>query len=307
MIRRPHFREGRLLTLSGLAALGATLLTTASLSAAPLAPTTAPTTATVTILDPAGTRLVAPTAQVEKLGSGFSWVEGPLWVSRGHYLLFSDVLKNRIHRWSRQKGMELFLEPAGGAGKLNGFREVGSNGLKPGAPGFLLMADQGNRGIAELNLTTRHKRLIVDRFQGKRFNRRNAQEARVDFVLGEFYWKVEAGEKVWAEDYERARDLISQERSGTEVNWSHGIPVPARLIADAFGYRPKESNYGTRPSASGPSTIVVLVVILIAIFVLVSVADSCSSCGSSAGGGGMYVPSGGLRGAGGGGGGFGGK
>lgn len=173
MIRRPHFREGRFLTWSGLAGLGATLLTTASLSAAPLAPTTAPTTATVTILDPAGTRLVAPTAQVEKLGSGFSWVEGPLWVSRGHYLLFSDVPKNRIHRWSRQKGMELFLEPAGGAGKLNGFREVGSNGLKPGAPGFLLMADQGNRGIAELNLTTRHKRLIVDRFQGKRFNSPN--------------------------------------------------------------------------------------------------------------------------------------
>jgi gluconolactonase len=134
--------------------------------------------ATAVLLSSGGEKIIARAAQVEQLGAGFTWVEGPLWVRRGQFLLFSDVPKNRIYRWSLQKGMELFLEPSGGAGALKGFREPGSNGLKAGRPGSLLMADQGNRGIAELDLTTKRKRLIVERFAGKRFNSPN------DLIVG---------------------------------------------------------------------------------------------------------------------------
>jgi gluconolactonase len=61
---------------------------------------------------------------------------------------------------------------------VKGFREPGSNGLKPGAVGTLLLADQGNRAIAVLDLASKTKRILVDRFEGKRLNSPN------DLVVG---------------------------------------------------------------------------------------------------------------------------
>ena len=43
-------------------------------------------------------------AALTKLASGFIWAEGPVWVARGEYLLFSDVPANVVHRWSRRDG-----------------------------------------------------------------------------------------------------------------------------------------------------------------------------------------------------------
>jgi gluconolactonase len=157
------------------------LLMTAPLSASLTAPSAnLPPVghATAITLDSGGDKIIPRAARVEQLGGGFNWVEGPLWVPKGQFLLFSDVPKNRIYRWSRGRGTRLFLEPSGGEGELRGFREPGSNGLKAARPGFLVMADQGNRGIAQLNLTTKRKRGIVDRFEGKRFNSPN------DLIVG---------------------------------------------------------------------------------------------------------------------------
>lgn len=162
-------------------ALASALLIASPLFASPIPPTdrqSEPAQATTVTLNSGGDTVIDSAAKVKQLGAGFSWVEGPLWVRRGQFLLFSDVPKNRIHRWSPEKGMELFLEPSGGTGELKGFREPGSNGLKAGRPGFLLMADQGNRGIAELNLATKRKRLIAGRYAGKRFNSPN------DLIVG---------------------------------------------------------------------------------------------------------------------------
>ena len=122
--------------------------------------------------------LIPRGAAVETLADGFTWAEGPVWIGEGGYLLFSDVPNNRIHRWSPgRSGATLFLEPSGGPAAA-GFREPGSNGLKPGGRGFILIADQGNRAIALLDLRTKAKRLLADRFQGKRFNSPN------DLVVG---------------------------------------------------------------------------------------------------------------------------
>ena len=117
--------------------------------------------------------LVPEGAAVEIVADGFQWAEGPVWVADGGYLLFSDVPRNRIYRWSPgDKAAELFLEPSGGT-ETAGFREPGSNGLKPGGKGRLLMADQGHRGIALLDLKSKTKRLLAERFVGKKFNSPN--------------------------------------------------------------------------------------------------------------------------------------
>jgi len=124
--------------------------------------------------DPALDRLIAPDARPETVAVGFTWSEGPVWIADGGYLLFSDVPENRIHRWSREDGVSVFMEPSGYEGPDgSGFREPGSNGLIVGPQGSILMADHGNRAIARVDLADRTKTLLATRHEGARFNSPN--------------------------------------------------------------------------------------------------------------------------------------
>jgi gluconolactonase len=124
--------------------------------------------------DPALDALIDPDAQLEVLGEGYSWSEGPVWIADGAYLLFSDVPENRIHKWSEQAGVSLFMEPSGLAGPdASRFREPGSNGLIAGPAGSILMADHGNRAIARVDLASRAKTLLATHHAGLRFNSPN--------------------------------------------------------------------------------------------------------------------------------------
>ena len=122
---------------------------------------------------PAFSKLVAAGAKIQLLTDGFTWTEGPVWIPQGHYLLFSDPPKNRMYRLAPGNGSaSVFMEPSGGT-ETRGFREAGSNGLKRAGIDRLLVADQGNRGIALLDLGSKQKRLLVQRYQGKRLNSPN--------------------------------------------------------------------------------------------------------------------------------------
>src|SRR5687768_6897899 len=68
-------------------------------------------------LDPALDKLIAPDAKIEVIGQGHDWTEGPLWIKRGGYLLFSDIPKNSIYRWKEGEGEKLYLQPSGYTGK----------------------------------------------------------------------------------------------------------------------------------------------------------------------------------------------
>jgi gluconolactonase len=125
-------------------------------------------------LSPRFDALVDPAVPIEKLGEGYRWSEGPVWVRRGNYLLFSDVPANRMYRWSEGAGVSVFLEPSGLAGPVPAtLREAGSNGLIAGPGNSILMADSGSRAIARLDLATRRKTFLATTFQGRRFNSPN--------------------------------------------------------------------------------------------------------------------------------------
>lgn len=124
-------------------------------------------------LSPALDAIVARDAAVEALATGYKWAEGPVWVRRGGYLLFSDVPCNTIHRWSRARGVEEFLKPSGLTEEDASIREAGANGLAIDAAGALLMCDSGNRAIARFDLATKRKTLLIGHFDGKRFNSPN--------------------------------------------------------------------------------------------------------------------------------------
>jgi gluconolactonase len=118
--------------------------------------------------------LIDAHAPIEKLADGFTWSEGPAWIRQGGYLLFSDVPANRMHRWSERDGASVFLDPSGLAGPIPpSLREAGSNGLIPGPGNTILLADSGSRAIARLDLATRRKTVLAERYQGHRFNSPN--------------------------------------------------------------------------------------------------------------------------------------
>jgi hypothetical protein len=74
-------------------------------------------------------------------------------------------------------------------------------------------------------------------YGGKSFKKFQDASARVEYVSGEFYWKVEAGETVRAVDYVRAPDMLSKEATRGEVNWSLGTYVPVKEVEKKFGLK----------------------------------------------------------------------
>src|SRR4051794_9094224 len=45
-------------------------------------------------------------------------------------------------------------------------------------------------------------------------------QAQVDYVLGEFYWRVAVGEEVRSDDYVRPGWMLSREANGEEISWT---------------------------------------------------------------------------------------
>jgi hypothetical protein len=97
-------------------------------------------------------------------------------------------------------------------------------------------------------------------YQGKNYRIFQDAQARVESVLGEFYWKVEAGEQVRGVDYVAPPYILSKEESRVyiadpaepskqrrvagEINWSLGTYVTVPQIEKAFSVKglPRPSN-----------------------------------------------------------------
>lgn len=122
-------------------------------------------------LSPAFDRMVSPDTTVETIATGIRWAEGPVWVKRGGFLLFSDPPGNLVRRW-RPGGMATaFLSPSGlPEPDPEIVREAGANGLALDRSGALLIANSGGRSIDRLDLASRKRSVRVDRYRGKRFN-----------------------------------------------------------------------------------------------------------------------------------------
>src|ERR1700730_2003430 len=61
----------------------------------------------VEVRSPALSELLAEDAELEQLGNGFDFTEGPVWNAAEQYLLFSDVSGNVIRRWGGGRGRRL--------------------------------------------------------------------------------------------------------------------------------------------------------------------------------------------------------
>jgi len=126
---------------------------------------------TIEQLDPALESLIDKNEKIEVLATGYQWSEGPVWIKTQGHLLFSDVPRNKIHKWSPKTGPAVFMDPSGFDGD-NGEKEPGSNGLMTDAEGRLVVCDHGNRRIYRVEKDGT-KTTLADKFEGKRFNSPN--------------------------------------------------------------------------------------------------------------------------------------
>lgn len=115
--------------------------------------------------------LVPAGAAPEKIAAGFQFTEGPVWDARAGCLLFSDIIGNRICRWSPRGGVSVWREPSGM-----------SNGLTFDPEGRLCACEHGNRRVsrteADGSVVT-----LAERFEGKRLNSPNDLVFRSDGTL----------------------------------------------------------------------------------------------------------------------------
>lgn len=112
--------------------------------------------------------------------------------------------------------------------------------------------------------------------QGRRYKLYQRCPARVTYVLGEFFWKVQQGETVMVNDYIAPPHMLSAEISlvnresaaaggqAQEINFSYGVYVPREEVAQAFGVDPLP--HGWQISGNQPNPVDNKVYLLFALF-----------------------------------------
>jgi gluconolactonase len=127
-------------------------------------------------------RIVDQGTRIERLASGFTFTEGPVWHPDG-YLLFSDPNDNRIYRWTPDGQVSVFRTKSGYSGlDVGDYRQPGSNGLAIDREGRLSINEHGNRRVTRLErngVVT----VLADRFEGRRLNSPNDLVYRSDGSL----------------------------------------------------------------------------------------------------------------------------
>jgi gluconolactonase len=172
-----------------MAAISAALclcLAAAAAPAQPAAPAAAATASAIAPLnvdraDPASSRIIPANAKLERIATGFTWVEGPVWVNNS--LFFAEIPSNSIRRWTPGKGVSIFLQPSGYKGSAPyGGREPGSNGMTLDALGRLTVAGHAQRDIFRFESLNPEsvQTVLADRYQGLRLNSPNDLVYRSD-------------------------------------------------------------------------------------------------------------------------------
>lgn len=135
-------------------------------------PRSYPTLGRIVREDPRLDQILDASARIEVLATGFEWSEGPAWDRKNNYLIFSDIPRNSIVKWTHERGTELFMKPSGYTGAAVSGREPGSNGLMFDAQGRLYLAEHGDRRVARMD-PDGGKVTLAAHYQGKRLNSPN--------------------------------------------------------------------------------------------------------------------------------------
>ena len=141
-------------------------------------------------------------------------------------------------------------------------------------------------------------------YLGSTYQLQSSYHAETTYVLGEFYWQVQRGQKTFNRDFASTRGLLSMEQSQQEITWSSGDKMDSSAIAKAFNLTDqqallKRSDAGPFVAAKGLGC-GALIAIGLVLILLLALMNSCSgnhgsgyrSSGGSSGG---YTSGGGHK------------
>ena len=115
--------------------------------------------------------IIPPNGKVEKLADGFNFLEGPIWDKENDRLIFSEVGGNKLHQWSIESGVSVFLEPSYYAGG-NVFDNDGS----------FISCQGGARQISRIK-PDKSVELLSGSWKGKKFNSPNDVVVKSDGTI----------------------------------------------------------------------------------------------------------------------------
>ena len=141
-------------------------------------------------------------------------------------------------------------------------------------------------------------------YLGTTYRLKYSYEAETTYVLGEFYWQVERGQKTSNRDFESSKGLLSMEQSKSEITWSSGDKLASDTVVKAFKLEDKKDVLQrddpgpfVAKSGLGCGTIILIAVIILILLIILGNCSGSSGSGyrSSGGSFGGYSSGGGHK------------
>jgi gluconolactonase len=108
--------------------------------------------------------LVDENVEVEQLGTGFTFTEGPIWNPSGEFLLFSDMPGDTRRRWDESSGVQVVASPSNKG-----------NGMTLDADGRLIVCEHSTSSLVRMDPdgTNTNREVLASHYEGKELNSPN--------------------------------------------------------------------------------------------------------------------------------------
>lgn len=97
-----------------------------------------------------------------------------------------------------------------------------------------LVCDQGNWNLGRTIKDSAHLEDKAPVYQGRSYRWVQGGRATVAWVIGEFYWRVKAGDEADTEDYVAVPYVLSREDAGNDITWTQLVYLEPQEVAAAF-------------------------------------------------------------------------
>jgi len=121
--------------------------------------------------------------------------------------------------------------------------------------GFRWLSEYNGHWTFLRTLVERPEGVLTPRYLNRSFQHFQTSQAEVTYALGEFFWRVQAGEKARVDDYVSPPYLLSRETTKNEIVWALGQYIDPDVLRAAFGLKtplpPRVGVYSCQPEPLG--------------------------------------------------------
>jgi gluconolactonase len=123
---------------------------------------------------PALLELVDEDAEVERLGTGFTFTEGPIWNPEGEFLLFSDMPGDTRRRWDEASGVREVAKPSNKG-----------NGMTLDNDGRLVVCEHVTSSVVRMDPdgTGSGREVLASHYEGRELNSPNDVVVKSDGAI----------------------------------------------------------------------------------------------------------------------------